>query len=119
MRYNTEIRKFIIDNFYYGQDAQALEDDTSFLENGIIDSTGVLELVSFIQEQYAIHVSDDELIPDNLDSLNKVSSYLHRKLVQSGNGAGSTAVAFTTNAQETPTEVPAGRIQGLSDNRQN
>jgi acyl carrier protein len=74
-----EIRKFIIDNFYYGQDDAALTDGASFLENGIIDSTGVLELVSFVQEQYKIRVSDDELVPENLDSLDNLARFVSRK----------------------------------------
>ncbi len=82
MQVKQEIRKFIIDNFYYGQDDQSLTDDASFLENGIIDSTGVLELVSFIQEKYRIRVADDELIPENLDSLNNLSAFVSRKSAQ-------------------------------------
>jgi len=79
MQLKQEIRSYIIENFYYGQDDQTLNDDVSFLQNGIIDSTGVLELVSFIQEKYAIHVADDDLIPDNLDSLSKVAAFVTRK----------------------------------------
>jgi len=80
LQLKQEIRKFIVDNFYYGQDDAALTDSASFLENGIIDSTGVLELVSFVQEQYKIHVSDDELIPENLDSLDNISKFVARKM---------------------------------------
>lgn len=79
MQVKQEIRNFIVDNFYYGQDTNALTDDVSFLENGIIDSTGVLELVSFIQETYAIQVQDDEIVPDHFDSLSKLSSFVARK----------------------------------------
>jgi acyl carrier protein len=80
MEVKAEIRNFIIENFYYGQDDEKLGDDVSFLENGIIDSTGVLELVSFVQEKHDIHVSDDELVPDNFDSLNKLEAFITRKL---------------------------------------
>ncbi len=79
METKGEIRNFIIENFFYGQDDQTLNDDASFLQNGIIDSTGVLELVSFLQEKYAIHIADDELIPENLDSLSKVESFIMKK----------------------------------------
>jgi acyl carrier protein len=58
-----------------------LEDDTSFLEEGIIDSTGVLELVGFIEEDFSITVEDEELVPENLDSINNVTTYLERKLI--------------------------------------
>ena len=79
MEVKSELRRFIIENFYYGQDDQSLGDDVSFLENGIIDSTGVLELVSFIQEAYHIRVDDAELLPENLDSLNRLDSFIARK----------------------------------------
>ncbi len=79
METKGEIRNFIIENFYYGQDDSTLDDNASFLQNGIIDSTGVLELVSFLQEKYTIHVADDELIPENLDSLSKVDAFIKKK----------------------------------------
>ena len=75
----TEIRNFIIENFLFGN-ANGLKDDTSFLEEGIIDSTGVLELVTFLEEDFEITVDDEELIPENLDSINNVTAYLERKL---------------------------------------
>ena len=74
----TQIRDFIIENFLFGN-ANGLKDDTSFLEEGIIDSTGVLELVTFLEENFAIQVEDEELIPENLDSIDNVSGYLERK----------------------------------------
>jgi acyl carrier protein len=76
----TDLRQFILDNFLYGQDDIILGDDISFLEKGIIDSTGVLELVSFIEETYGISVDDEDLIPDNFDSLNKLSSFIAKKM---------------------------------------
>lgn len=79
MDVKTDLRSFIVENFLYGEDDGSLSDDISFLEKGIIDSTGVLELVSFIEESYGISVEDEELIPDNFDSLTKLWSYLTRK----------------------------------------
>ena len=76
----SEIRDFIIENFLFGN-ADGLQDDTSFLEEGIIDSTGVLELVTFLEETFEIQVDDEELIPENLDSINNVTAYLGRKAV--------------------------------------
>ena len=73
------IRKFVVDNFLFGQ-ADGLTDEVSFLEKGIIDSTGVLELVSHLEETYRIKVKHDELLPDNLDSINAVAAYLEKKL---------------------------------------
>ena len=75
----TKVREFIIDNFLFGN-ADGLDNDTSFLEEGIIDSTGVLELVTFLEETFSIQVDDEELIPENLDSIDNVSSFLERKL---------------------------------------
>lgn len=72
------IRTFIIENFMFGND-EGLNDDTSFLEEGIIDSTGVLELVNFLEETYHIQVGDEELIPENLDSVDNITAYLNRK----------------------------------------
>jgi acyl carrier protein len=74
-----ELRQFIVENFLFGQD-QNLADGTSFLENGIIDSTGVLELVAHLEAIYGIKVKDDELVPDNLDSIDAVVAFLERKL---------------------------------------
>ena len=75
----SNIRNFIIENFLFGN-ANGLKDDTSFLEEGIIDSTGVLELVTFLEETYEIQVDDEELIPENLDSIDNVAAYLERKM---------------------------------------
>ena len=61
-----EIRDFIVENFLFG-DTNGLGEDSSFLETGIVDSTGILELVSFIEETYGILIEDEELIPENLD----------------------------------------------------
>ena len=78
MELNTTIRQFIIENFLFEED-ENLKEDTSFLEAGIIDSTGILELVSFIEENYGITVEDEELIPENLDSIANEVAYLNRK----------------------------------------
>lgn len=73
-----EIREFIASNFLYGQEHN-FGDDDSFLGEGIIDSTGVLQLVAFLEETYGIAVEDEELRPDNLDSIHCVTAYLARK----------------------------------------
>ena len=77
-----QIRKFIIDNFMFGN-SNGVKDDTSFLGEGIIDSTGVLELVAFIEETFDLRVDDEELIPENLDSIDNIVGYLQKKGVQS------------------------------------
>jgi acyl carrier protein len=75
-----KVRAFVVENFLFGED-EGLKDETSFLEEGVIDSTGILELVSFLEEEFAIIIEDEELIPENLDSINYVVSYLERKLI--------------------------------------
>ena len=75
-----DIRQFIIGNFLFGRDGDTLKNDDSFLDGGIIDSTGVLELVGFLQERYNITISDEELVPDNLDSVDRVSTFVQGKL---------------------------------------
>jgi acyl carrier protein len=77
--YKESIRKFVVDNFLFGQGGK-LKDDTSFLDGGIIDSTGVLELAMHIETTFGIKVKDDELVPENLDSVNAVASFLQKKL---------------------------------------
>ncbi len=74
-----KVKAFIVNNFLMDVSSNTLNDNDSFLEKGIIDSTGVLELVSFIEETFNLRVEDEELIPDNLDSLNKLTSYIRRK----------------------------------------
>lgn len=79
-----DIRKFIIDNFLFGEDDGKLSDDDSFLEQGLIDSTGVLELVALLERTYGIKIEDRELDPENLDSINKLVGFINRKT--QGNG---------------------------------
>ena len=82
MDYSTTVRDFIVENFLFG-DGERLNDDTSFMEAGIIDSTGILELVFFLEENFGIKIEDDELVPENMDNLNNISSFLERKLAGS------------------------------------
>ena len=76
----SEVRNFVAENFLFGEDPESLQNDDSFLETGIIDSTGVLELVAFIEDQYDVEVDDDELVPENLDSINRLIDFIDSKL---------------------------------------
>jgi acyl carrier protein len=78
--YAAEIKAFIITNFLFGQAPPSFSDEQSFLESGIIDSTGLLELVSFLEQKYGISIGDRELIPENLDSLRNASQLVARKV---------------------------------------
>jgi len=73
------VREFVVENFLFG-DGVNLKDDTSFLESGIIDSTGILELITFLEETYGIQIEDEELVPENMDSLQNVARFVARKV---------------------------------------
>ncbi len=79
MGYLDTVRHFIIENFPFGA-GELLREDTSFMERGIIDSTGILELVMFLEETYSIKIEDDELVPENLDNLRNIAQFLEGKL---------------------------------------
>lgn len=77
--YEVRIRAFIVENFLFG-DGTGLGENTSFLQEGIIDSTGVLELVTFIEEEFALVIRDEELVPENLDSIRRIADFLRRRI---------------------------------------
>ncbi len=79
MSYIETVHEFIVENFLFG-DGEQLTNETSFLDSGIIDSTGILELITFLEETYNINIGDDELIPENLDRLNSVEKFIELKL---------------------------------------
>jgi len=86
MQVREQLKHFVIENFLFGRE-NGLKDDDSFLDNGIIDSTGVLELITFVEETFGIRVQDADLVPDNLDSIEKVTNYVQRQLGANGGGA--------------------------------
>lgn len=73
------VKAFIIENFLFGDASQAIADTDSLIENGIIDSTGVLELVAFIEDRYEITVADADIVPANLDSLARITAFISAK----------------------------------------
>jgi len=80
-----KIRTFVIENYLFGEEGK-LGNDDSFMESGIIDSTGILELVRFLEATFSVKVADEDLIPDNLDSINKIGAFLEAKLSTSASG---------------------------------
>ncbi len=74
-----KVKTFIVENFLFGDDS-SLKNDTSFLQEHIIDSTGMLEVITFLEDAFSIKINDDELLPENLDSLNNIDAFLKRKL---------------------------------------
>jgi acyl carrier protein len=76
----TKIRSFIAENFLFREDKASIADDESLLEAGLIDSTGVLELVGFLETEFKIRMEDAEIVPANLDSLKAIVAYVNGKL---------------------------------------
>ena len=78
MALDDEIRAYIVDNFLLGGD-QELSPSQSLLESGVVDSTGVLELVGFLEQSYGIQVQDADLVPENLDTIDNIAAFVRRK----------------------------------------
>jgi acyl carrier protein len=76
----AQIRSYIAGDLLFSTDGFHYSDDSSFMHEGIIDSVGVLNLVLFVEETFGIHVDDREVTPDNFDSVNRLSDYIHRKI---------------------------------------
>ena len=73
------IQKFILENYLFTSDPSALGSDDSLLGRGIVDSTGMLEIIMFIEEQLGVTVKDDEMVPENLDSVNRIAAFVESK----------------------------------------
>jgi len=76
-----EIRNFVFENYCFNRPGN-LRDEDSFMESGIVDSTGILELVSFVEEKYSIEVESNELLPENLDSIDRLTHFVSKKIGQ-------------------------------------
>ena len=75
----SDLREFIARNFLFSDKGYTYGDDASFLESGIIDSLGIIELVTFVEKTYGVSVADNELLPENFDSVAKLGSYIPNK----------------------------------------
>jgi acyl carrier protein len=80
---SKDLRQFIVENFLFGRDSSFSNED-SFIEMGVLDSTGVLELIAFLQKRYGIKMEDVEIVPENLDSIHRISVFVTRKLQANG-----------------------------------
>lgn len=76
---HDQIRNYILENYLFTKDSSALGLDDSLLERGIVDSTGMLEVIFFIEEHLGVKIKDEEMIPDNLDSVNKIAEFVQMK----------------------------------------
>ena len=74
-----DLRQFVIDTFLFGNSGAALSIDDSFLEKGLIDSVGILTLVTHVEDTYAVQVADADLIPENWDSVRRIAQYIAAK----------------------------------------
>lgn len=75
----SSIRDFLLENYLFTTDTSAIGADDSLLGRGIVDSTGMLEVIFFIEEKLGVKVKDEEMIPDNLDSINKIASFVEAR----------------------------------------
>lgn len=80
MQIERELRAFVIDNFLFGQADESFSNTDSFLEKGLIDSMGIMTLVEFVRDKYSIAVEDEELIPENWDSVQRITRFVENKL---------------------------------------
>jgi acyl carrier protein len=80
MEIEGELRTFVVDNFLFGQADESFSNTDSFLDKGLIDSMGILTLVEFVKDKYSIAVEDEELIPDNWDSVQRIASFVQNKV---------------------------------------
>lgn len=79
MTVKDQIKQYLAENFMFSDDGYQLSDSASFLEEGVVDSTGVLELVMFVEETFDVTVEDEEIVPENFDSVAQLAEYIHRK----------------------------------------
>jgi acyl carrier protein len=79
MEIRDAVREYILKNYLFTTDSSALRDDVSLMQTGVIDSTGVMELILFLQEHFGIQVADEEMLPDNLDSVQAIAAFVERK----------------------------------------
>jgi acyl carrier protein len=79
MNVAEKVRGYILENYLFTDDESALGNDDSFLDGGILDSTGMLEVIYFLEDEFGVKVEDTEMIPENLDSVNRIAAYVGRK----------------------------------------
>jgi acyl carrier protein len=79
MSVENKVRKYILENFLFTDDDSVLKNSDSFLDKGIIDSTGIMEVIFFLEEEFGIKVADEEMIPENLDSVANITTFISSK----------------------------------------
>lgn len=79
MSAEQKVRDYMLDNYLFTDDQSSLSNDDSFLDKGIIDSTGILEVIYFLEEEFSIQVEDEEMVPENFDSVNNIVKFIAKK----------------------------------------
>lgn len=79
MSIEDKVKEYILENYLFTDDMSALGNDDSFIEKGIIDSTGILEVIFFLEETFGLAVEDDEMVPENFDSVNNIATFVNKK----------------------------------------
>ena len=79
MSVEQKVRDYILDNYLFTDDQSALSNEDSFLDKGIIDSTGIMEVIFFLEEEFGVQVDDEDMVPENLDSVKNIVAYIERK----------------------------------------
>ncbi len=80
MQIETQIKQFILDNFLFGGSLEDIDAGASLLSTGVIDSLGVLQLITFVEETFGIQVQDEDVVPDNFDSVRNLAAYVGRQV---------------------------------------
>ncbi len=80
MSTEDKVRGYILENFLFTDDQSALDNSDSFLEKGLVDSTGILEIITFIEDDFNVTIEDDEMVPENLDSVDNILAFIAKKL---------------------------------------
>lgn len=79
MSVEDKVRGFILDNFLFTDDQSELSNNDSLLDKGLVDSTGILEIITFIEEEFSLQVDDEEMVPENLDSVDNIKAFIAKK----------------------------------------
>jgi len=96
MELERELRTFVVDNFLFGQADETFSNADSFLEKGLIDSMGILTLVEFVTDKYSIVVEDEEMVPENWDSVQRIASFVQKK---TSANPGTSTMCFALESQ--------------------
>ena len=81
MNIEQQLREYILENFLFTDDQSILNNGDSFLVKGILDSTGILEVIYFLEDEFGIKIEDEEMIPENLDSINNLVAFVNKKTI--------------------------------------